>query len=181
MVTMHNWFECKVTYDKISLDDGKQKKVSDVYLIDAMSFSEAEARVIEVVRPYMTGEFTVANIKRKKIHEIVDAIDGINQVDAEAAKLLKTNQNQSEDADIWFDCKVEFIVLDVEKGKESKIPANMLVNANSPRTANDTLVEHMKGTMSDWRLVKISETPILDVVPYEPKISNPPFEESTTE
>ena len=60
---MHNWFECKVSYEKI-LENGMQKKVTEPYLVDALSFTEAEARITEEIRPYITGEFTIANIKR---------------------------------------------------------------------------------------------------------------------
>ena len=60
---MHNWFECKVSYEKM-LENGMQKKVTEPYLVDALSFTEAEARIIEEIRPFITGEFTVTDIKR---------------------------------------------------------------------------------------------------------------------
>lgn len=166
MIPTQTWFEAKIQYDKIGTEDGKQKKVTDTYLVDAVSFTEAESRIIEVVRPYMTGDFTVASIKRKKYYEVVEENVSISAVDAEAAKIFGSNSNQSSTADKWFDCKINFVILDQEKGSEKKISAMMLVNANSVNSANDTLFEHMKGTMSDWELVKIAETPILDVVPY---------------
>lgn len=62
---MHNWFECKVTYEKM-MENGMQKKVTEPYLVDALSFTEAEARIIEEIQPYITGDFTVADIKRAK-------------------------------------------------------------------------------------------------------------------
>jgi hypothetical protein len=65
-MSMHNWFECKVSYEKIS-ENGIQKKVTEPYLVDALSFTEAEARIIEEIRPYITGEFLIADIRRALI------------------------------------------------------------------------------------------------------------------
>lgn len=144
MQTINIWFEAKIQYDKIGTEDGKQKKVTDTYLVDAMSFAEAEARAIEVVRPYMTGDFTVAALKRAKVHEIFENATG----------------------DKWYRAKVMFIILDAEKGKEKKIGSIMLVQADDIEQARTRLEEQMKGTMSDYEVVKIEETPILDVVKY---------------
>lgn len=144
MVTTHNWFQTQVQYDKIGLDDGKQKKVTDTYLIDAMSFTEAEARTIEIVRPYMTGEFTVNTAKRSRIYEIFESPSG----------------------DKWYKSKVFFIVLDQEKGTEKKIASTMLIQADTAKEAIENLIEGMKGTMSDYEIFSITETAILDVIPY---------------
>ena len=64
-----NWFECKVSYEKM-IEGGMQKKVTEPYLVDAMSFTEAEARIIEELQPYITGEFLVADIKRVRLSEL---------------------------------------------------------------------------------------------------------------
>jgi len=144
MVTMHNWFECKIQYEKIAAEDGKQKKTIDTYLVDALSFTEAEARLIKEVTPYMTGEFTIANIKRSRIYEIFDAPEG----------------------DRWYRAKVLFIILDEEKGTEKKVPSNMLIQASDIQSALVRLNEGMKGTMSDYEIASISDTPILDIFPY---------------
>jgi hypothetical protein len=141
---MHNWFECKIQYEKLSTDDGKQKKSTDTYLVDALSFTEAEARLIKEVTPYMTGEFTVSNIKRSKIYEIFDSPEG----------------------DRWYRAKVMFIILDEEKGTEKKVPSNMLIQASDIQAALVRLHEGMKGTMSDFEVASISDTPILDIYPY---------------
>ena len=65
---MHNWFECKVSYEKM-LENGMQKKVTEPYLVDALSFTEAEARIIEEIRPFITGEFTVTDLSLIHISE----------------------------------------------------------------------------------------------------------------
>ena len=66
---MANWFECKVRYDKM-LETGQQKKVNEPYLVDALSFTEAEARIIEEITPFISGDFTVSAVKRTRISEI---------------------------------------------------------------------------------------------------------------
>ncbi len=66
---MHNWFECKIRYEKV-MEDGKNKKVTEPYLVDALSFTEAEARIIEEMKPFITGEFTVSDIKRANYTEL---------------------------------------------------------------------------------------------------------------
>ena len=66
---MHNWFECKISYKKM-MENGMQKKVTEPYLVDALSFTEAEARIIEEIRPFISGEFTVSDIKRDRLNEI---------------------------------------------------------------------------------------------------------------
>lgn len=143
MISMHNWFECKIQSEKTA-EDGKQKKVTDTYLVDAMSFTEAEARVIKEVEPYMTGEYTVSNIKRSKIQELFDAIEG----------------------DRWYKAKVLFTIIDPDKGREKKVAASMLVQASNIEDALRRLHEGMKGTMSDYEIAMITDTPILDIFPF---------------
>ena len=99
---MHNWFECKVRYEKTG-EDGLPKKVNEPYLVDALSFTEAEARIIEEIKPFVSGEFTVSNIKRSRIAELFDNPSG----------------------DKWYRAKVNFISLDEEKGVEKKTAVTM--------------------------------------------------------
>ncbi len=98
---MHNWFECKVSYEKM-LENGMQKKVTEPYLVDALSFTEAEARIIEEIRPFITGEFTVTDIKRARLSE------------------LFFNEN----GDRFYKIKVYFITLDEKSGAEKKTAAH---------------------------------------------------------
>lgn len=105
---MHNWFECKVSYEKM-LENGMQKKVTEPYLVDALSFTEAEARIIEEIRPFITGEFTVTDIKRARLSE------------------LFFNEN----GDRFYKIKVYFITLDEKSGAEKKTAAQMLAQATT--------------------------------------------------
>ena len=64
-MAMHTWFECRIRYEKV-MENGMQKRVTEPYLVDALSFTEAEARIIEEMTPFISGEFTVSDIKRSR-------------------------------------------------------------------------------------------------------------------
>ena len=140
---MQKWFECTIKYEK-ELEDGKMAKTTERYLVDALTFTEAEARIIEEMKPFISGEFEVANINPQKYSELF----------------------WNEKCDKWFKTKVNFIVLDEEKGVEKKVANYMLVQANDLKEARELLVEGMKGSMADWEIASISETKILDVYKY---------------
>lgn len=140
---MYNWFECKVSYEK-TLENGEQKKVTEPYLVDALSFTEAEARIIEEIRPYISGEFTIADIKRAKLSELFFNADG----------------------DRFYKAKVYFITLDEKNGTEKKTAAQMLVQASDLKEALEVLEKGMSNTMADYVVASISETSIMDVFPY---------------
>lgn len=140
---MHSWFECKVKFEK-TIDDGKIVSVSESYLVDALSFTEAEERMIEEMKPFISGEFTVANIKRVKISELFFHDDG----------------------DKWYRSKVNYITLDEEKGVEKKVPVSMLIQASDIGQALTRLNEGMKGSMADYVVANITETLIMDVFRY---------------
>lgn len=124
---MHNWFECKVSYEKM-LENGMQKKVTEPYLVDALSFTEAEARIIEEIRPFITGEFTVTDIKRARLSE------------------LFFNEN----GDRFYKIKVYFITLDEKSGAEKKTAAQMLAQATTLKEAIAVLEDGMK---VHWRII----------------------------
>lgn len=138
-----NYFECKISYEK-TMENGKEKKVTEQYLVDALSFTEAEARIIEEVKPFISGEFEVKSIRKYKVAEIV--------VD--------------ESGDRFFKCKLNFITLDEKSGNEKKTATNILVQATTLDEAKVTLVNHMKTTMCDYSIEKIEETKIMDVFPF---------------
>lgn len=141
---MANWFECKVRYDKTQ-ENGAVKKVTEPYLIDALSFTEAESRIIEEQTPFISGDFSVAAVKRSKITEIF----------------------WNEDGDRWYLAKAAFIQID-EKGGEKRSVSQILVQASNFKEALDNFIEGMKGTMADYEIVSITETPLMDV--YKMKV-----------
>lgn len=140
------WFECKVRYDK-TMENGLTKPVTESYLVDALSFTEAESRFLEEIEPFMSGEYMVTDIKRAKIAELFESIDG--------------------QADKWFKCKVAFITLDEKSGVEKRSNQMMMVQATDLRDAVKSLDKNMEGTLGDYVIVSVTETPIMDVYRYK--------------
>lgn len=138
---MAQWFECKVRYDRM-MENGAVKKVTEPYLVDALSFTEAEARIIEERTPYISGDLNVTAVKRTKIAEIF--------------------WNDDEQADRFYTVKVAFITIDEKTGVEKKASTLMLVQAASFKDAMEHFLAGMKGTMADFEIQAITETPILD-------------------
>ena len=142
---MANWFECKVRYDKLQ-ENGAAKKVNEPYLEDALSFTEAEARITEEQRPFISGEFSVSAVKRTKIAEIFFFEGG----------------------DRWYLVKVGFITIDEKTAAEKRSNSLILVQASNFKEAYDNFVKGMAGTMADYEIVSITETPLMDV--YKMKV-----------
>lgn len=140
------WFECKIRYDKV-MEDGLQKKVTEAYVVDALSFSEAEERIIEEMSSYISGEFDVAYIKIASYKEIFFSDDDM--------------------ADKWFKAKLQFITIDERTEKEKRSTVNYLVQAGSFSGALKNINEVMGGTMIDYVVASMAETTIMDVFEYK--------------
>lgn len=145
---MANWIETKVKYEK-TLENWAKKVVTEPYLVDALSFAEAEARIIEEVAPYIQGEFKVEAVKRTNILEIFFS--------------------EEASADKFYKVKVAFITLDEKTGAEKRSNANFLVQAESFENALSKFKSGMKGTLGDFEISSIAETAIVDVIKYEQK------------
>ena len=144
---MAQWFECKVRYDKL-MENGMQKKVNEPYMVDALSFTEAEARIIEEVTPFISGDFSVSAVKRTNISEIF----------------------WDDSADKWYHVKVNFITIDEKSAVEKKTTSHILVAATDIKGALVNFMERKKGTMADFEIASIAETTIMDV--YKAKLSS---------
>lgn len=155
-MAMHTWFECRIRYEKV-MENGMQKKVTEPYLVDALSFTEAEARIIEEMTPFISGEFVVADIKR-----------------ANYSELFPSNDEQD---DRWFKCKLVFITLDEKSGAEKRTSTYALVQASDLDRAKQNLDEGMKGNMADYQVPSVTETPIMDVYPYTSSDNQPELKE----
>lgn len=151
-----NWFECKVIYEKPVENTAAVKKVPELYLVDALSFTEAEARIIEEMTPFITGSFEVSDIKRAKYNELFFC--------------------DEETADRWFKSKVYFVILDEKSGKEKKTANNFLVQAANLKDAVKKLEDGLKNTMMDYYIASMAETAIMDVYPYKVKNEKPEFQ-----
>lgn len=141
---MANWIETKVRYNKV-MEDGTLKSVTETNLVDALSFAEAEARIISEIKQYISDEFTVSAVKKTNISEIFYDSKG----------------------DRWYKVKAMFITLDEKSGVEKENANYMLVQASDFNGALDNFMEGMKGTMADFRIHSISETNIMEVFEAE--------------
>ena len=142
------WFECKIRYEKI-MEDGLPKKINDVYVVDALSFSEAEERIIEEMSSYISGEIEIVDVKIAPYREIFFADDNL--------------------ADQWFKAKLSFITIDERTDKEKRTSMMYLVNAGNISSAINNIDEVMSGTMIDYVTTSISATKIFDVFEYKKK------------
>lgn len=140
---MHTWFRCVARYEK-QAENGMNVKVSEPYLVDAISYTEAEARFIAELSPFISGDFTISDIKRANYSEIFEDPTGNH----------------------WFECKLQFITLDEKSGAEKKTSTRILVQAGDLREAVANLDKGMKGTMVDYVIASVKETPIMDIFEY---------------
>ena len=142
------WFECKIRYEKI-MEDGLPKKINDVYVVDALSFSEAEERIIEEMSSYISGEIEIVDVKIAPYREIFFADDNL--------------------ADQWFKAKLSFITIDERSNKEKRTSMMYLVNAGNISSAISNIDKVMSDTMIDYVTTSISATKIFDVFEYKKK------------
>ena len=147
------WFEAKIRYEK-TMEDGCLKKVTETYVIDALSFGEAEKRILEEMASYVSGEIEVCGLKIAPYKEIFFADNNMD--------------------DKWYVAKLAFITIDEKTDKEKKTRVCYLVNAGNINAAVKNIEEQMAGTMIDYDTFNVSETQILDVFEYKPKGENKP-------
>ena len=152
------WFECKIAYEKV-MEDGLQKKVSESYVVDALSFTEAEKRIMEEMSSSISGEFTIKDIKIAPYKEIFFSDEEL--------------------ADRWYKAKLEFITIDEKTEKEKRSAVNYLVQAGTLKGAVGNIESVMGTTMIDYVIASVTETKLMDVFEYgkqEVKDEKPEFE-----
>ena len=140
---MNNWFEVKVKFTK-EFQDGTLKRVTETYLVSALSFSEAEARIYQEVGEFVRGEFLVTSIKKDDYADIF----------------------HYEDAETWYKCKVAYVTEDADSGKEKRVTNNFLVSAHTVKEAYDRIEESLKGLMVTYETPVIAETKIQEIFEY---------------
>ena len=140
---MRTWFICKAKYQKEN-DQGQIKNVTEPYLVDAFTYTEAESRIYEVLENMISGDFLIAQITKSNINEVF----------------------YFEGFDVWFKCKVIYHVTDGDSGKDQKITNYMLVSAENVKDAYDKLEESLRNMLVSYNIASISESPILEVFPY---------------
>ncbi len=139
---MKTWFMCKVKYQKEE-ENGRMKNVNEPYLVDAMSFTEAEARIYEELGSVIRGEFVVSGISKSKIIDVF----------------------HYDDSDVWYKCKITYSV-EEESGKEKKIKHYMLVSASDVKQAYERIYESLDNMLVTFSVPEVVETPILEIFPY---------------
>lgn len=137
------WYECKVKYRKTD-ETGAQKITTEPYLVDALSYTEAETRINEEMSAYISEEFKITNIKVANYAEI----------------------HPFENTDRWFKSKVSLMAYDEESGKERKTNMYLLIQANDVREAYDNTLHVMQNTMGEYTIPAVAESPIVDIFPY---------------
>ena len=144
---MNYWFECKVSYER-QADSMGMKKVSESYLVDALSFTEAEERITKEIRPFVSvGELEVVNIRRARIAELF--------------------LNDEAEDDRYFRAKVNFITVDEKSGSEKKTSATMIVKSDSLPNAVTEMKAQLDSQMASYEIAAVTDTQILDVFQYE--------------
>ena len=160
------WFTTKVKYQKTQ-EDGSEKVVSETYVVDALSFTEAESSIIDEMAVYVSGEFKVSGITKSNFGEIF-----FSDVD---------------DDDKWFKAKLQFITIDEKSEKEKRSNVIYLVQAKSLARALRYIDEVMGKTMIDYDVVGLNDTPIMDVFEHngpgkkEEKNDVPEYEQQDAE
>ena len=137
------WFECKIKYEKV-MEDGLQKQVVEQYVVDALSFAEAEQRITEEMSAYISGEFEVADVKKAAYKEVF--FDDDNAA-----------------SDRWYKAKLDFITIDEKTEKEKRSRVTYLVQATNLNRAMKNVDTVMGGTMIDYDAASISDTKLVDV------------------
>lgn len=141
---MNSWFTVKVKYTK-QLENGTFKRVSEPYILAAMTFTDAEARIYEELGSSIRGEFLVTGIARTDIHDIF----------------------QYDDSDKWFKCKISYDRVDDEEDKKKTISQNFLVSAESVKEAYERIQESLGNLMIDFNILSIAASPVVEIFPYK--------------
>jgi hypothetical protein len=145
---MQTWFECKVKYTK-RLDSGKEQTVTENFLLDAVSFTDAETRIIRQMQQMVKGEFTVTDIKKSKIGEVFPYDSG----------------------EWWFKATLSLVTIDESAGKEKKLRTMYLIMADDIKQALDRLDESLSYLVIPYVVTSLAVSNIADVFPYEPSES----------
>lgn len=138
---MSQWFETKVKYDKTMLDTGANKSVTEPYLVDALSFTEAEARITKEMEPFVSGELTVTAVRKVRFEDVL----------------------YHEGGDRWYKVKINMITIDEKTGAEKRSASFSLVQASEFKLALDYFLEAMKSVLFDFEIVNITEMAYIDV------------------
>ena len=148
---MQTWFECKVKYTKVT-ESGKEHTVTENFLLDAVSFTDAETRMIRQLEQMVKGEFSVIDIKKSRIGEVFPYDAG----------------------EWWFKATINLVTIDEEAGKEKKMRTYYLVMADDIKQALERLDESLSYLVIPYVVSALAVSTIVDVFPYDPSESAVP-------
>jgi len=140
------WFECKIKFDKNMGGEEGVARVSETYLVDALTFTEAEMRITKEMTPFISGDFELSNIRKMRIAQMIKNPSG----------------------DRWYRAKVNIVVINDDNQTEKTVCETMLIQATKLKDALQTFENGMKGTLAAWEIVSLIETQIMDVYFYDP-------------
>jgi hypothetical protein len=144
---MNTWYTVKVKYTK-QLDDGRLKRVTEPYLVDAQSFTDAEARIYHELGSSVQGEFLVTGISKTDYADIF----------------------HYDDVDDWYKCKLTYVAMDGDSQKEKKVSNNFLVSAHNVKDAFERIHESMSDMLASFEIPSIILSPIVEIFPYDPEL-----------
>lgn len=145
---MQIWFECKVKYVKVT-ESGKEQTVTENFLLDAVSFTDAETRITRQMREMVKGEFSVTDIKKSRIAEVFPYENG----------------------EWWFKATINLVTVDEEAGKEKKLRTQYIIMADDIKEALNRLEESLSFMVVPYVISSLAVSTIVDVFPYEPSES----------
>ncbi len=140
-----NWFEVDVW--RIRIDEyGRELRVSEIYLLDAMSYTEAESRIIREMESITSGDFWITRLKKSNVTEVVESTDAND--------------------DRWYKAKVAIIDADKVSGREKRSFLYYLVAASDVSRALENLNKALETFMVPWKVVSVSDSHVSDIFPY---------------
>jgi hypothetical protein len=140
---LNQWYETKVKYIK-QFEDGRLKNVTEPYLVDAVSFIDCEARIYEELGSMIRGDFRIDAIRKKEYADIF----------------------MYDDADTYYEVKIQYVSVDADSGKEKKVINKFLITASSTKEADIRIQESLEGMMVTYEIKSVVETKIVEVFPY---------------
>jgi len=140
---MKIWFTCKVKYGK-QLEEGGMKQVTEAYLVDAVSYTDAESRIYAAMEEYISGEFQISAIAKTNIGDVINY----------------------EDSDDWYKCKVSYATVDADNDKEVKVNTYFLVCAEDTKQAFERVEDNLSSMLVPFEIPSITKTTFVDVFPY---------------
>ncbi len=139
---MASWYLGKIRYQKED-ETGRLKTTNEAYLVDALSYTEAEAKLYSQIVTD-ASDFSVTAISRMRLADLFT---------------FETGEK-------WFKCKVIYYSIDDKSGKEKKVVNYMLLNADDISEALTRITDSLKTMLVPYETTDINLTPILDVFPY---------------